>query len=63
MNVDKTRTRITQTDSTGPEERVNMSKSEAISFMWELSAEVFSLSGKYDVESRLQRHVVSLTRK
>ena len=41
----------------------NLSKSEALSFVWELTKEVYSLSGKYDVESRLQRHVVSLIKK
>jgi hypothetical protein len=38
-------------------------KAESISFMWELTQEVFALSGRFDVKSRLQRHVVSLTRK
>ena len=40
-----------------------MTKAEAFELVWELTKEVFSLSGKYDVESRLQRHVVSIARK
>jgi hypothetical protein len=40
-----------------------MSKAEAISFVDELTKEIFSLSGKYDVESGLQRHIIKINRK
>ncbi len=36
---------------------------EGLSFVWELTEEVFSLSRRYDVKSRLQRHVVFVNRK
>jgi hypothetical protein len=39
------------------------SGAELISFMWELTKEVYSLSRRYDVEQRLQRNVVCITRK
>ena len=39
-----------------------ISKSEALSFIWELTEEIYSLSGRYDVKSRLQRNVISITR-
>jgi len=40
-----------------------ISMQEGFLFVWELTEEVYSLSGRYDVKSRLQRHVVSITRK
>ena len=44
------------------EDPVALSASESISFVWELTKEVFSLTNKYDVKSRLQRNVVNITR-
>ena len=35
---------------------------QALSFVWELTEEIYSLSGRYDVKSRLQRNVISITR-
>jgi hypothetical protein len=63
MRVDRTRVRLLRGKEEAPEERVAMTPEEAMDFVWELSQEIFSLSGKYDVESRLQRHVVSIHRK
>ena len=45
------------------EKAVALSEVEAFSFVWELTKEVYSLTGEHDVESRLQRHVVSLNQK
>ena len=39
---------------------VNLSPSERLSLVWELTKEAFSLSGDCDVESRLQRNVVTI---
>lgn len=39
-----------------------MTKSEALSFVWELTEEIYSISGRYNAESRLQRNVISITR-
>jgi len=36
---------------------------ERLAFCWQLSKELFSLSGKYDVEQPLQRHVTRLVRR
>ncbi|MDD5458207.1 MAG: hypothetical protein PHF37_02290 [Phycisphaerae bacterium] len=41
---------------------VDASPAELFSFVWELTKEVYSLSGK-DVEQRLQRNVTKLIRK
>ena len=43
-------------------EATDLKKSEALSFVWELTEEIYSLSGKFDVKSRLQRDVISVTR-
>lgn len=49
-----------KTDDDGP---AQITMEQGLSFVWELTEEVFSLSRRYDVKSRLQRHVVSITRK
>jgi hypothetical protein len=35
---------------------------ERVALVWPLTAEVVSLSGKYDAEQRLQRHITRLVR-
>ena len=52
--------KIKSEDDEGP---AQISMVEGLSFVWELTEEVFSLSRRYDVKSRLQRNVVSITRK
>jgi len=42
---------------------VDLPSYECLSFVWDLTEEVFSLSGEYDVKSRLQRNVVNIIRK
>ena len=44
------------------ESPVDMTKAEALSFVWELTKEVYSFTKGFDAESRLQRHVVTLAR-
>jgi hypothetical protein len=36
---------------------------ERIAMVWPLTCEVVSLSGKYDTEQRLQRHITRVIRK
>jgi hypothetical protein len=55
--------RIVKEKSEDDEGPAHISMSEGLSFVWELTEEVFSLSGRYDVKSRLQRHIVTITRK
>jgi len=45
------------------DEYVNLPSNECISFVWELTEEIYALTGEYDVKSRLQRNVVNLIRK
>jgi hypothetical protein len=63
MVLDRKQVRVFRAEPEQPEPPVNMTKSDAFSFVWELTQEVFSLSRSYDVKSRLQRHVVSVARK
>ena len=44
------------------EEATHLKKSEALSFVWELTEEIYSLTGRHDVKSRLQRNVISINR-
>jgi len=39
------------------------SMSERIALVWPLTLEAVSLSGKYDTEQRLQRHITRVIRK
>ncbi|MGA1826104.1 MAG: hypothetical protein ACMUIP_15720 [bacterium] len=54
-------TRKLSSDEEPNEKPMALSASESISFVWDLTKEVFSLTKKYDVESRLQRNVVNIT--
>jgi len=41
---------------------VNAPAAERISFIWELTAEIWSLKGSENVKQRLPRNVINLTR-
>ena len=45
------------------DEYVKLPPNECISFVWELTEEIYALTGEYDVKSRLQRNVVNIIRK
>ncbi len=63
MKLNRRIVKISKAKPKDDEVPANITMSEGLSFLWELTEEVFSLSGRYDVKSRLQRHVVSITRK
>lgn len=42
---------------------VDASPQECVGMMWELTAELWSLTGAFDVEQRLQRNVTRLIEK
>jgi hypothetical protein len=46
----------------GGEQYIPVPARESLSIVWELTKETFSLSGRYDVKSRLQRNVVNIIR-
>jgi hypothetical protein len=45
------------------DEYVDLPSHECIAFVWELTEEIYGLTGVYDVKSRLQRNVVNIIRK
>ena len=62
MDLDRSKISIYNSEKTGHDEVYCSDKSKALSFVWELTKEIFSLTGKYDVESRLQRNHIVITR-
>ena len=63
MKLDRAETRKLRSNNFSGDDRVALSANESISFVWELTKEVFSLTKKYDVESRLQRNAVNIIRR
>lgn len=63
MKVNRQKLRLSNLKNTQKEEVAQLTKAEALSFVWDLTEEIYSLSGKFDVKSRLQRDVISITRK
>lgn len=41
---------------------VDLPLNKRLSCVWDLTEEIFSLSGDYDVKSRLQRNVITIIR-
>jgi len=62
MKLNRQITRKLSSSKALKEDPVALSASESLSFVWDLTKEVFSLTKKYDVESRLQRNAVNITR-
>ena len=62
MKVKKNKTKILSKKRIVQDDPARLSPEESLSFVWELTKEIYSLSGKYDVESRLQRDVVNIIR-
>ncbi len=61
MKLDRTKTKLKK--QTKQEDCfVTASFQERISFVWDLTAELWSLKGANDAEQRLQRHVTKLIR-
>jgi hypothetical protein len=42
---------------------VDLPPEECVSLVWDLTEEVFSLSGEHDVKSRLQRDAITIIKK
>ncbi len=49
-------------DSAPDSDLVDAPPDVLLGFMWELTKEIYSLSGKFDVEQRLQRNITKLIR-
>lgn len=63
MRLNRSVIRVSRLGSEEDQDYVPLSLAERLAFVWELTQEVFSFSGAYDVKSRLQRNVVRLTRR
>ena len=61
MKVDRTQSTFKKV-SKEDDSFVRASAVECVSFMWELTAELWSLKGSEYVERRLQRHITRLIR-
>jgi hypothetical protein len=58
--MDKSVERIMRKDEKPDHQRI--APQRALNEIWPLSVQLFSLSGKYDVQSRLQRSVETISR-
>lgn len=63
MNVNRNIVKFVDNKQNNYEQPVTLSPSKSISFVWELTEELYSLSGEFDVKSRLQRNVVNIIRR
>ena len=63
MKMNRKQIAIYKLKSPQNDEYVNLPPNECLSFVWELTEEIYSLTGEYDVKSRLQRNVVNIIRK
>lgn len=61
--MDRTRTALKRQSERRNEDYVEGTPEERVGLVWELTKEAASLSGKYDVERRLQRHVTRVIRR
>lgn len=61
MKLDRTKTQLKK-QSKQDDCFVRASFQERISYVWELTTELWSLTGEKHAEQRLQRHVTNLTR-
>jgi hypothetical protein len=61
MKLDRTKD-ILKKQTKQDDSFVNASLQERISFVWELTSELWSFKGSGDAERRLQRHVTNLIR-
>ena len=62
MKLNRNIISISKNLKTDIEEITPLNKSDALSFVWELTEEIYSISGRSDVKSRLQRDVIFITR-
>jgi hypothetical protein len=63
MNMDRKKTAIFRMTDARNEDYVAGSAEDRILLVWPLTKEIASLSIKFDVERRLQRHITRLVRR
>lgn len=62
MKVDRFAVTVIRSNRETTRDRHSVDPSEALLFVWELTREVYALSGEYDVESGLRRDLVIVQR-
>jgi hypothetical protein len=63
MKLNRSVVSVSKMAKSNTEEVAQISKKDALLYVWDVTQEVYSFTGGFDAESRLQRDVVSLTRK
>jgi hypothetical protein len=63
IRLQRDKIKMLRREDSAADEHISASSEECVSFVWELTREIYSLSGEYDVESRLQRNVINIVRK
>jgi len=63
MKMNRKHIAIYKTKIPQDDEYVNLPSNKCLSFVWDLTQEIYALTGEYDVKSRLQRNVVNIIRK
>ena len=62
MKLDRTRTKLKKMDRE-QDSYMDASPAERVSFMWELTVELWSIKDKFYAQQRLQRDVANLVRR
>jgi hypothetical protein len=63
MKMDRKQIFVYKNKKPHNDEYVNLPPNKRMSLVWELTKEIYSLTGEHDVESRLQRHVINIIKK
>ena len=61
--MDRNLTKLSMMTEHKPDDYVSGTPAERIALVWPMTREIASLSGKFDVEQRLQRHITRLIRR
>ena len=63
INVDRNHVALKKTNKTEEDDYVNASFARRVSFIWELTQELWSLKDKKNAQRRLQRHITTLVKR
>lgn len=62
MKLDKKKVVLKKESNDFLEKPIALSKKDRLLFVWDLTMEIYSLAGEFDVKSRLQRDVITVIR-
>jgi len=63
VNINKNKITVLRNGTKEKEKSAPLTPAEGLACVWDLTAEVYGLTGKHDVESRLQKNVVVVKKK